>query len=104
MLLNAPHPPDQVWDRLPRPVQEKILGEEARAPRHRRGKVAREGGLGGRINTVMQTCFFALAGVLPRDEAIDRIKTAIEKTYEEGCRGGRRNQAAVDAALAALFG
>ena len=65
--------------------------------------MAREAGLGGRINTVMQTCFFALSGVLPRDEAIAEIKDAIKKTY--GKRGEvvlERNFAAVDGALAAL--
>ena len=67
------------------------------------GRIAREAGLAGRINTVLQTCFFAISGVLPRDEAIDAIKAAIAKTY--GRRGAEvvaRNHAAVDAALAGL--
>ena len=67
-------------------------------------RVARDVGLGGRINTVLQTCFFAISGVLPRDEAIRRIKQSIEETY--GCKGAevvRRNFAAVDRALAHLF-
>jgi pyruvate-ferredoxin/flavodoxin oxidoreductase len=102
-LLNSPYGPDQVWGHLPREVQEVVLEKGLRLFVIDAYKVAKEAGMGGRINTVMQTCFFALSGVLPRDEAIARIKGAIEKTY--GKRGGevvKRNFAAVDATLAQL--
>jgi pyruvate-ferredoxin/flavodoxin oxidoreductase len=102
-LLNAPYGPEEVWDRLPREVQEAIVEKKLRFHVIDALKVAREAGVGGRINTIMQTCFFALSGVLPRDDAIARIKRAIEKSY--GKRGEeivRRNYEAVDAALAHL--
>jgi len=102
-LLNAPFGPDEVWERLPLEVQETILAKELKLWVVDADAVAREAGLGGRINTVMQTCFFALTGILPREEAVQRIKTSIEETY--GKRGEtvlRRNYAAVDGALAAL--
>jgi pyruvate-ferredoxin/flavodoxin oxidoreductase len=102
-LLNAPHASGDVWDRLPREVQETIVARGLRLFVIDANTVAREAGMAGRINTVMQTCFFALSGVLPREEAVARIKEAIEKSY--GKRGGevvRRNFAAVDAALAHL--
>jgi pyruvate-ferredoxin/flavodoxin oxidoreductase len=102
-LLNAPYGPADVWDRLPREVQETIVDKRLRFHVVDAAKVAREAGLAGRINTVMQACFFALSGVLPAEEAVARIKEAIEKTY--GKRGGevvRRNCAAVDAAVSHL--
>jgi pyruvate-ferredoxin/flavodoxin oxidoreductase len=102
-LLNSPYGPDEVWDHLPRPVQDDILGKGLRLFVIDAERVAREAGMGGRINTVMQTCFFALAGVLPPLEAIAAIKRSIAKTY--GRRGEsvvNRNHAAVDAALGAL--
>jgi pyruvate-ferredoxin/flavodoxin oxidoreductase len=102
-LLNAPYGPADVWDRLPREVQEAVLARGLRVFVIDADAVARGAGMAGRINTVMQTCFFALSGVLPRGEAVARIKEAIEKTY--GKRGGevvRRNFAAVDAAVAHL--
>jgi pyruvate-ferredoxin/flavodoxin oxidoreductase len=102
-LLNAPYAYDEVWDRLPREVQETIIERRLQLHVIDAAKVARETGMGGRINTVMQTCFFALSGVLPRDEAIAKIKEAIEKTYgKRGREVVRRNFAAVDAALAHL--
>jgi pyruvate-ferredoxin/flavodoxin oxidoreductase len=103
-LLNSPFGPDEVWDKLPRPVQEQIVTKKLKLYVIDAASVAREAGMGGRINTVMQTCFFALAGVLPRDEAIAAIKKAIAKTY--GKRGPEvvaKNHAAVDAALSHLF-
>src|SRR5207302_8472958 len=103
-LLNSPFGPDEVWDRLPRPVQEQLIAKKLRFFVIDAFRVAHEAGMGGRINTVMQTCFFALAGVLPRDEALAAIKAAITKTY--GKRGQavvERNHAAVDQALAHLF-
>jgi len=102
-LLNSPHGPDEVWDHLPREVQETILEKKLKFYVIDAVRVAREAEMGFRINTVMQTCFFALANVLPREEAIEKIKEAIRKTY--GRRGEsvlRRNFAAVDGALDAL--
>jgi pyruvate-ferredoxin/flavodoxin oxidoreductase len=103
-LLNSPYGPDQVWDKLPRPVQEQIIAKKLRFFVIDAFRVAHDAGMGGRINTVMQTCFFALAGVLPKEEALAAIKQAITKTY--GKRGQavvERNHAAVDQALAHLF-
>jgi pyruvate-ferredoxin/flavodoxin oxidoreductase len=99
-LLNSPYGPDEVWDHLPRTTQEHIVNKKLRFYVIDGVRVAREAGMGGRINTVMQTCFFALSGVLPRDEAIRAIKQSIEKTY--GKRGEmivQKNFAAVDRAL-----
>ena len=95
-LLNSPFGPDEVWDHLPRLTQEQILAKHLRFFVIDAVKVAQAAGMGGRINTVMQTCFFAISGVLPRDVAIEAIKHAIEKSY--GKRGPavvRRNFEAV---------
>jgi pyruvate-ferredoxin/flavodoxin oxidoreductase len=103
LLLNCPHEPDQVWDALSRSVQEKLLAKEIELYAIDAGKIAREAGLAGRTNTVLQTCFFAISGVIERDRAIDAIKGSIQKTY--GKRGEevvRRNIEAVDRSLAAL--
>ena len=101
-LLNTPHGPDQVWDRLPRSVQRQILEKRLRFFVIDASKVARETGLGGRVNTVLQTCFFAISGVLPREEAIARIKHAIEKSYgSKGADVVRKNFEAVDQTLGA---
>ena len=103
-LLNSPYGPDQVWDHLPQPVQQTILERGLRFFVVDAYRVARETGLRGRINTIMQTCFFALAGVLPAEEAIDRIKKAIEKSYDKTGRAiVEQNFRAVDSALALLF-
>ena len=103
-LLNTPHGPDEVWDRLPRSVQRQILEKKLRFFVIDASKVARDTGLGGRVNTVLQTCFFAISGVLPREEAIARIKHAIEKSYgSKGADVVRRNFEAVDQTLAHLF-
>jgi pyruvate-ferredoxin/flavodoxin oxidoreductase len=102
-LLNSPFPPDQVWDHLPRKVQQQIVTKKLRFYAIDAYSVARQTGMGSRINTIMQTCFFAISGVLPREEAIASIKKAIEKTY--GKRGEaivRKNYAAVDDSLANL--
>ena len=99
-LLNSPHGPEEVWDYLPRAVQGQIIAKRLRLFVIDGNLVAREAGMGGRVNTVMQTCFFAISGVLPPDEAIAAIKHAIEKTY--GKRGEavvQKNWAAVDSAL-----
>ena len=104
VLLNAPYGPDEVWDQLPRTVQQEIIGKQLKLYTIDAYEVARELGLGIRINTIMQTCFFAISGVLPSEEAIAQIKEAIRKTY--GKRGEvvvRQNFAAVDATVAHLY-
>ena len=104
LLLNCPYPIDKVWDHLPRNAQEQILGKQLKLYVIDADQVAREAGMGNRVNTVMQACFFALSGVLPREGAIAKIKDAIRKSYSK--RGEtviRQNFAAVDAALANLF-
>jgi len=103
LLLNCRHAPDQVWDALSRPVQEKIIAKQIELYAIDAGKIAREAGLAGRTNTVLQTCFFAISGVMEREQAIAAIKDSIRKTY--GKRGEevvRRNIEAVDRSLAAL--
>ncbi len=103
LLLNCKYPPGEVWDALPRPVQEQILAKRIDVYAIDAGRIARDVGLAGRINVVLQTCFFAISGVLPRDEAIARIKEAITKTYgRRGAEVVERNQAAVDRALEEL--
>jgi pyruvate-ferredoxin/flavodoxin oxidoreductase len=102
-LLNAPYPADQVWDKLPREAQQQIVDKKLRFFVIDAYKVAKENGMGVRINTVMQTCFFAISGVLPRDQAIAHIKKAIEKTYgRKGPDVVKKNFEAVDATLAHL--
>jgi len=104
LLLNAPYATDDVWQHLPREVQDEIIAKQLRVFVIDAYKVAGEAGMGRRINTVMQTCFFAVSGVLPRDEAIGHIKTAIRKTYaQKGESIVEKNFAAVDATLAHLF-
>ncbi len=103
LLLNCRHPPDAVWDALPRPVQEQILAKGIDVHAIDAAAIAREAGLPGRTNIVLQTCFFAISGVLPRGEAIARIKESIAKTYSRrGAEVVARNEAAVDRALAGL--
>jgi pyruvate-ferredoxin/flavodoxin oxidoreductase len=103
LLLNSPYPADAVWDRLPREVQEQLLAKHIRLWVIDADAVAREAGMGTRINTIMQPCFFHLAGVLPSDEAVARIKAWVEKTY---ARRGRtvveQNFAAIDKAIERL--
>jgi pyruvate-ferredoxin/flavodoxin oxidoreductase len=102
-LLNTQVGPEQVWDALPRVYQEQLIKKNLKFYVIDAYKVAKENGMGVRINTIMQTCFFAISGVLPRDEAIEYIKDAIKKTY--GAKGDRvvqLNFAAVDATLANL--
>jgi pyruvate-ferredoxin/flavodoxin oxidoreductase len=103
VLLNAPGPAGTVWDRLPREVQQQIVDRRLRCFVIDAYAVAGQAGIAGRINTVMQTCYFAIAGVLPVDRAVAQIKDAIEKTYgRRGAEVVRRNCDAVDAALAHL--
>jgi pyruvate-ferredoxin/flavodoxin oxidoreductase len=102
-LLNSPYPASEIWDQLPKSAQEEILHKKIEFYVIDGYAVARKAGMGTRINTIMQTCFFAISGVLPRDEAIEQIKKAIKKTY--GKRGEavvQKNFAAVDHALAHL--
>ena len=102
-LLNSPYGPEETWARLPRPVQEVILRKRLAFWVIDATAVAREAGIAGRTNTVLQTCFFAISGVLPREQALEKIKAAIKKTY--GAKGEevvRRNFAAVDATIARL--
>ncbi len=103
LLLNAPYGPEELWEQLPREVQQEIVDKKVKVYTIDALKVARDTGMGGRINSVMQTCFFAISGVLPRDEAIAQIKKSIEKTYgRKGAEVVRRNFAAVDETLAHL--
>jgi pyruvate-ferredoxin/flavodoxin oxidoreductase len=100
LLLNSPFEATEVWDRLPRSVQEQIIAKKIKVYSINAYQVAKENQLGNRTNTIMQTCFFAISGVLPREEAIVKIKESIRKTY--GKRGEpvvRQNFAAVDSAL-----
>jgi pyruvate-ferredoxin/flavodoxin oxidoreductase len=102
-LLNSPFPADQVWDELPRKVQQQIIDKKLKFHVIDGYAVAKDTGMGSRVNTIMQTCFFAISGVLPKEEAIAAIKHSIEKTY--GKRGSSvvaKNFAAVDATLAQL--
>jgi pyruvate-ferredoxin/flavodoxin oxidoreductase len=99
-LLNSPHGPDEVWDKLPRSVQETIIAKKLRFFVIDAYKVAQSLGMGARINTIMQPCFFALSKVLPREDAVAAMKKAVVKTY--GKRGEavvQRNCAAIDQAL-----
>ncbi len=103
-LLNAPYGPNEVWDKLPAKVQRHIIEKELEFHTIDAYRVAKDTGMGVRINTIMQTCFFALSGVLPKDQAIAAIKDSIRETY--GRRGEKvvqQNFAAVDQALANLF-
>ncbi len=103
-LLNSPFGAEEVWDKLPEKVQQQIIDKKLKFYVIDAYKAAREANLGIRINTIMQTCFFAISGVLPKDTAITKIKEAIKKTY--GKRGEaivRMNYEAVDSALANLY-
>ncbi|MBK9982373.1 MAG: pyruvate:ferredoxin (flavodoxin) oxidoreductase [Saprospiraceae bacterium] len=100
LLLNSTFTPDELWDKLPWHVQQIILEKNLRLYTIDADKVAQDTGMAGRINTIMQTCFFAISGVLPRDEAITHIKKAIEKTYfKKGKAVIEKNFLAVDQTL-----
>jgi pyruvate-ferredoxin/flavodoxin oxidoreductase len=102
-LLNAPYGPDEVWDHLPGGVQQLLLDKEIDFWVIDALAVADEAGMGSRINTVMQPCFFRLAGILPAEEAINRIKSSVEKTYaKRGAAIVARNFAAIDHSLERL--
>ncbi|MEH2456586.1 pyruvate:ferredoxin (flavodoxin) oxidoreductase [Nostoc sp.] len=100
LLLNSPYNADSVWENLPLKVQQQIIEKHLKLYVIDASQVARESGMGGRINTIMQVCFFALAGVLPQEEAIAKIKQAIDKTYgKKGTEVVRMNLQAVDNTL-----
>jgi len=102
-LLNAPFAADEVWSHLPQELQEQIIERKVRFFAIDAYELAKRAGMGTRINTIMQTCFFAISGLLPADEAIKYIKKAIEKTYgKRGPEVVRRNCEVVDQALAQL--
>ncbi len=102
-LLNSPYKTEEVWDKLPRKMQETIINKKINFYVIDGYRVAKEAGMGHRINTVMQTCFFAISGILPKDEAIAKIKGAIQKSYgKKGEDVVKKNFAAVDDALANL--
>ena len=102
-LLNAPGDLHSIWDRLPREMQEQMIEKGIRFFVIDAYALAKQVGMGGRINTIMQTCFFGISGILPREEAVEHIKKSIEKTYgKRGPEVVRRNCEVVDQALAHL--
>ncbi|MGE5314390.1 MAG: pyruvate:ferredoxin (flavodoxin) oxidoreductase [Acidobacteriota bacterium] len=103
-LLNSPYGPDKVWNHLPRPVQQSIINKKVNFYVIDGYQVAQKTGMGSRVNTIMQTCFFAISGVLPKDEAIKAIKYSIKKTYgKKGDNIVQQNYTAVDQTLENLF-
>ena len=103
LLVNCPYPASEVWDTLARPIQEQILAKKIDLYVIDAGRIARDAGLGGRINTVLQTCFFAISGVLERSEAIAAVKSAIAKSYSRrGAEVVDANVRAVDHAVGGL--
>jgi pyruvate-ferredoxin/flavodoxin oxidoreductase len=103
-LLNSPYGPEEVWDRLPREVQQQLITLKAKFYVIDGYKVARDSGLGARMNTILQVCFFAISKVLPRDEAIEAIRDSIRHTYgRKGEEVVQKNMQAVDETLSHLF-
>ena len=103
-LLNSPYGPDEVWKKLPREVQQQLIAKQANLFVIDAYKVARDTGMGARMNTILQVCFFAISKVLPRDEAIEAIRQSIRDTYgRKGEEIVRKNMLAVDETLAHLF-
>jgi pyruvate-ferredoxin/flavodoxin oxidoreductase len=103
-LLNSPFNKDEVWDQLPREVQTQLIAKKARFFIIDAYQVARDTGMGSRMNTILQTCFFAISKVLPRDEAIEAIRESIRYTYgRKGDEVVAQNLAAVDETLAHMF-
>ncbi|HET54326.1 MAG TPA: pyruvate:ferredoxin (flavodoxin) oxidoreductase [Ignavibacteria bacterium] len=103
-LLNSPYGKDEVWDKLPKKVQQEIIDKKLKFYSIDGYEVANLTGMGARVNTIMQTCFFAISGILPKDEAINKIKEAIKKTY--GSKGEEivnKNYKAVDQTLEHLY-
>ncbi|MDP4173851.1 MAG: pyruvate:ferredoxin (flavodoxin) oxidoreductase [Bacteroidota bacterium] len=104
LLLNSPYPKEEVWSKLPKVVQQQIIDKKLNFYVIDGYDVAKKTGMGTRINTIMQTCFFAISGVLPKDEAIEQIKKSIKKTYgKKGDEIVRKNFEAVDHTLAHLY-
>jgi pyruvate-ferredoxin/flavodoxin oxidoreductase len=103
-LLNSPYDPEETWMRLPQALQAQMLAKQVKFYVINANQVARDAGMAGRINTVMQVCFFAVAGVLPRDAAIEQIKKSIRKTYgKKGEDVVQMNIRAVDQTLEHLY-
>ncbi|MGF2410670.1 pyruvate:ferredoxin (flavodoxin) oxidoreductase [Ferruginibacter sp.] len=103
-LINSPYPKDEVWSKMTGQVQKMIIDKHIKVYVIDATTVARDTGMNGRINTIMQTCYFALSGVLPREDAIKQIKKAIEKTYfKKGQKVIDQNFKAVDGTLANLY-
>jgi pyruvate-ferredoxin/flavodoxin oxidoreductase len=103
VLVNSPYGADAVWDELPREVQQQIIDRRLKLHVIDASKVAADLGLGSRVNTILQTCFFALSGVMPKDQAVASIKKATEKTYaRKGKAIVQKNFAAIDSAVANL--
>ncbi len=103
-LLNSPFPLEATWDELPQPVQQSIIDKKLKVYVIDAAKVARESGMGTRTNTIMQTAFFAISGVMPKDAAIEKIKQSIRKTYgKKGDEIVQKNFEAVDHTVAHLF-
>ena len=103
LLINSVYSPDVVWSKLPRLVQQRLIDKQAKLYTIDAYKVAHESGMGQRINTIMQACFFAISGVLPGEEAVEKIKEAIRETYgKKGDEVVQQNIQAVDDTLANL--
>ncbi|MDO6435670.1 pyruvate:ferredoxin (flavodoxin) oxidoreductase [Flavitalea sp. BT771] len=103
-LLNAPYPEHELWEKLPRRIQQEIVEKQLKFYAINAHAVAKEAGMGTRINTILQTCFFAISNILPRDEAISKIKEAIYETYwKKGEEVVKKNYEAVDKTLMNLF-
>lgn len=103
-LLNAPYEQEELWDKLPKKIQEEIVHKKLKFYAINAYTVAKDAGMGNRINTILQTCFFAISNVLPREEAIAKIKEAIYDTYwKKGEAVLQKNYAAVDQTLANLY-
>ncbi len=103
-LINSPYSKDDVWDNIPRKVQQQIIDKKLNLYVIDGYSVASKTGMGSRVNTIMQTCFFAISGILPKDEAIAQIKKAIKKTYgSKGEEVVKKNYEAVDQTLENLF-
>ena len=102
-LLNAPYEADEVWDKLPRELQQEIIDKDIQFYSINAYDVALKNGMGTRTNTIMQTCFFAIANILPKDEAIEKIKAAIKKTFgKKGDEVVQKNYKVVDESLVHL--
>jgi pyruvate-ferredoxin/flavodoxin oxidoreductase len=103
-LLNAPYPTEDVWEHLPQKIQEEIIHKRLKFYVINASRVAKETGMGSRINSILQTCFFAISNVIPKEEAIGYIKAAIKKTYgRKGAEIVQKNYEAVDKTIDNLF-